>query len=232
MNTQPDDFENNLESGDEPQPDLDALMGLMHLLVGGAMEGTDELLRRLNEHQLELKQSQAAFMTIYPDDETDLERLRYALIGLLFETPQVMARGLSSVGQTTTKATNLITRMISPVTDSWLMRPVRRRYDTAAARGEEMVERLVESGRSEEKAGRLLARTASVEIMDELLAYLAEKPEIRQLVQQQGVGLAGELVEQIRGRAAAADHLVDRVSGTILKRPQPESSSTGAGSQE
>jgi hypothetical protein len=232
MNTQPDDFENNLESGDEPQPDLDALMGLMRLLVGGAMEGVDELFRRLKEHQIELKQNQAAAITIYPDDETDLERLRYALIGLLFETPQVMARSLSTVGQTTTKATNLITRMISPVTNSRLMRPVQNRYDTVAARGEEMLERLVESGWSEEKAGRLLARNASAEVMDELLAYLAEKPEIRQLVQQQGVGLAGELVEQIRGRAAAADNLVDRISGTILRRPQPELSSTEIGSEE
>ncbi len=232
MNRQSDVFENNPESDDEVQPDLDTLLGLMHLLVGGAMEGADELLRRLKEHQSELKQNQAAAITIYPDDETDIERLRYALIGLLFETPPAMVKRLSMVGQTTTKATSLITRMISPMTNSRLMRPIQNRYKTVTARREEIVERLIESGRSEEKTGRLLARNASVEIMDELLDYLAEKPEIRQLVQQQGVGLVGEVVEQIRGRAIAADNLVDRISGAVLRRPQPESSSTDSGSPE
>jgi hypothetical protein len=67
--------------------------------------------------------------------------------------------------------------------------------------------------------------------MDEVLDYLAEKPEIRQLVQQQGVGLVAELVEQVRERAAEADDLVDRMSGAILRRPQSESSSTETGAQ-
>jgi len=232
MNTQSDGFENSGGSDDDTQPDFETLVGLMRLLFGGAVEGADELSRRLKEHQTALAQNQTSDISFYADDGTEWERLRYALIGLLFEMPQVMAKSLATVGQTTNKATGFMSRMVSPVANSRLMRPIHRRYETVAIRREEMLERLMERGRSEELAGRLLARNASAEAMDELLDYLAEKPEIRQLVQQQGVGLVAELVEQVRERAAGADDMVDRMSGAILRRPQLESSSTETGSQE
>ena len=232
MNTQSDRFENYGGSDDDTQPNFDTLADLMRLLVGGTMEAADELSRRLKEHQNVLRQSQTSDISFNADDETELERLRYALIGLLFEMPQALTKSLAMVGQTTGKASSFISSVVSPVANSRLMRPIQRRYETVAVRREEMLERLMERGRSEELAGRLLARNASAEAMNELLDYLAEKPEVRQLVQQQSVGLVAEVVEQFREHAAGADALVDRISGTILRRTQPESSSTEPGSQE
>ena len=193
------------------EPDLDTLLTVMRLLVGGTMEGVDELLRRLKERQQEVNRSQAANLTIFPLDSADPERLRHALIGLMFETPQVMARGVSKVRTNTQRATQTVAKVTKPVTNSWLARPFRRQIEKVVARGEAFVDRLAETGRMEEENGRLLAKATTNEALDEILAYLAEKPEIRQLVQQQGLSLTEEVVNALRKRTAEADRLVDRI---------------------
>ncbi len=217
MNKVIDVYKNDPEATHKDQPDLDTLLVIMRLVVGGAMEGADELHRRLKQQAL--NQSRAAAITVFPADETDLERLRYMLLGLLFETPGVIARSLSRVRQNTQRAADRASKLTQPLTNSWLLRPARRRYEKLVARREAFVDRLAEIGRLEEQTGRVLARDAVVETLDELLAFVAEKPEIRQIVQEQGLSLTSEVVQALRQRTAAADDLVDRV----LRRGKPES---------
>ena len=199
---------------------VEDLQTMLRVLVGGVMEGTDELMRRLKAAQAELE-SNTVTTTVDPN-ETDLDRLRYALISTLIQTPELMWEGLTTAGQVSNKATNFVSKVVGPVASSRLMRPVRQRTDRLIARGQARVDRLLELGRAEEQAGRALARRATASGVDELLDYLAHKPEIRDLVQQQSIGMADEMIGELRNRSTAADALAERIARAILRRPQRE----------
>jgi hypothetical protein len=203
-----------------PGPDQETVRMLLRLLVGGVLEGSDELLRRLQERQQAIEQHPVTSAPrVISQDEADIERLRYALIGLLFETPGAINRGLARAVENTERAGNTVSRLAGPVTRSRLFRPVRRRYQRLVTRREATLNRLVELGRLEAQRGRVLARGTVTETVDEVLEYLADSPEIRDLVQQQGVSLTTEVVDELRRRVAAADRLLD----SVLRRGGPGS---------
>ena len=57
-----------------------------------------------------------------------------------------------------------------------------------------------------------------------MLDYLAQKPEVRDLVQQQSVGVAGELVRSLRTRSTDMDsYLEDRANAILGRGNQPAS---------
>ena len=142
-----------------------------------------------------------------------------------------MQEGLSTAGRVSNKATGFAARVINPIASSRLMRPVRQRTDRLIAQGQARVDRLLERGRAEEQAGRALARRATASGVDELLDYLAHKPEIRDLVQQQSMGMADEMMGELRNRSIAADALAERIARTLLRRPQREALPPEADSQ-
>ena len=203
------------------QERLEAMQTGLRFLVGGVLEGVDELNRRLKVAQAELKAETAAITTVDPE-ETELDRLRYALIGAMVQTPEVVHQGLATANRVSRKATDLIAKVTNPLTSSWVMRPARRRYERFVSRGEARYQRLLDRGRAEEQSGRALVRRTTANGIDELLDYLAQKPEIRALVQQQSIGMADEMMGEIRDRSATADALAERIARAILRRPQRE----------
>src|SRR5262245_23476521 len=213
----------NIQSN-QPEPqtqalsDYETLILVMRVLIGGALEGADELARRLKERQQEFNQNRTTSVTILTDDESELARLRFALIGLLFQASDQMVDRMASAQQTGRKAVGMADKVVGSILNSRLMRPLQRRGEKLKAEGEWLVDNLIKRGRVEEQAGRLLAREASVGVIDEVLAFMAEKPEIRELIQQQSVGMASEVVGQFRRRTADADKLIDRLAGAILRR--------------
>jgi hypothetical protein len=209
---------NEAPAAADDQPELEKLLLLMRLGIGGAAEGVDELLRQLKVQQQKLDRASAAGITTLPERETELERLGYALIGLLFETPGFVAHGLTAVGQTVHQASAQVSRLTGPLFNSRLLRPLQGRYQTMVAQGQARLERLARSGRLEEQTSRRLARETATELVDELLAYLADKPEIRQLVRQQSAGLTQEVVGKLRQRTAAADERLAGLADGILQR--------------
>ena len=207
---------------EQQEPDLETLHTLMRLLIGSTTEGTDELIRRLKEWQKEIGQTSEATMVISPD-ETELDRLRYAFIGFLFESPRAVIKGVSTVDRTARKATGLMSKLFSPVTNSRLMRPARDRYEKMAMRGESILENWIQTGRAEEQLSRILVKRGTSGVIDEFLQYMAENPEVRTLVQQQSIGMADEVLGEVRNRTASADTLVERVARSILRLPPRES---------
>jgi hypothetical protein len=103
-----------------------------------------------------------------------------------------------------------------------MAQPLHHGYDQCAARGQAIVERWIDAGRAAEQRSRALARQAAFdgtdEAMDEVIGILAEKPEVRDLVTQQTVGMAGELVGEVRERGAAADTFWERRLRRLLRR--------------
>ncbi|MCB0162814.1 MAG: hypothetical protein KDI79_01220 [Anaerolineae bacterium] len=211
-------YTKNQSSANEAQRRLDKLKMLLRLVIGGSAETMDELMRRVQEQQQRIDSNPAGGMTIIPHNETDLDRLRYALLGLLFETPDRLVSRISSLQEKTRQTTNRIDSIFRPFTNSFLVRPVRRRYKERVAKLNTIINDLIDTGRTEAMVGRRLARDTFEAAIDELFDYVAQNPELRQIVQQQSIGMTEEVVDQLRDRAASADMLVDRIARTILRR--------------
>jgi len=55
-----------------------------------------------------------------------------------------------------------------------------------------------------------------------VIDHLAENPEIRELVAQQSMGMAEDIVDGVRARTVSADTLIERVVRGLLNRPPRE----------
>jgi hypothetical protein len=214
------------QAAGSPETKRDSLRTFMRLLVGGAVIGADELLRRSRQRQAEIQQSVAQKMVIAPYSELERNHRRHTLIGLLFETPEVMSSGLAKVGRVSGAATGLVGKVLGPIANSRLARPVKRRYDNLVARGESTLERWAERGRVEEQVSRALTEQTIAELVDDVMAevmtQLAQKPEVRELLQQQSVSLAGEVIGEVRQRTASTDALLERLARAMLRRSPHE----------
>lgn len=197
------------------------LESLARLMLGSATEGGDQFFRRLKEWQANTDQRGNAIYSESPD-ESDQERLRYALIGLLAQAPGTAHAFLSSAVQVSDSAYAFVSHLASPVTNSRLGRPFQRRYNNMAARGGSIVERWIDVGRATEQRSRALARQAAFdgtdEAMDEMIGLLAVKPEVRDLVTAQSIGMASTLMGILRERAAASDTRWERRLRRLFRR--------------
>ena len=106
------------------------------------------------------------------------------------------------------------------------MKPVRERYNSVAASGESMMDRWIEIGRAEEQVGRIMAQDVANKTVDELVDYIGQKPEVRELIQQQSVGMFDEILNAVQFRAAGADNKLEQAVRKILRLPDRELVST------
>lgn len=191
-----------------PAPERYTLEMLASLLLGSATEGSEQFARRLDRWQANID---ARGKKIYSESphETEEERLRYALIGLLSTAPGAAQRTLAAAVRASDSAYGLVSQLLSPVSNSRFGRPLQRRYDRYAAHGATIVERWIDLGRATEQRGRAMAREAAFdgedEAFDHVIGVLATKPEVRDLVTQQSMGMAQELMEVLRERTYESD---------------------------
>jgi hypothetical protein len=206
--------------------DAEAARNLLRLALGGAVEGSAALLRRLEQEQAAMRSSETQSLGTespgQPSDTTDLQRLRYALVGLLFEAPDAVGRTFNVLESATRKSAGLASRILSPVTNSRVARPLVSRYDDFIEDRLSAFDRWVSMGRREEQTSRELVLRLTDDEIDAVIDYLAEKPEVRGLVQQQTTGMAQEAVGELRGRSVNADRLIERVLLAGLKRRDAE----------
>jgi hypothetical protein len=196
---------------------FDALNSLTRLLVGGAIEGSAELAERLKAWETYLREEGEISGSQTIDGHTDLAR--YALIGFIFESQDKARRGLSLVWGAQKRMAKTAVSTARPLTNNRLLQPLQRRLDRAAQRGQDELVRWIQRGQAEESFSRQLANLAYAEIMAEFISQLAENQEVQELVQQQGVGLAGEVVDQVRERTFTADTVVERLARALTRRP-------------
>ena len=71
---------------------------------------------------------------------------------------------------------------------------------------------------------RVLLDQEFEEAYQRAIARMLETPEIAELVRQQSAGMAQELAESVRARAATGDEMIERLVGRVLRR----SSGSGA----
>jgi hypothetical protein len=190
------------------------------LLIGGALEASDEVWLRLR-----LWQEQARSATPQARPETPTDWLRFALVGLVFEAEEWVPARLRRMQRASAHTTQRLMNRVSPVGRRMAvgpLRPLRGRLDNLAAQLHGARERWTARGRFEERQGRLVARHAVTSLVDEVMDHLAHDPRIQDLIKQQGAGLATTAVESARERTQSADDWVERMVHGVFKRPAHE----------
>jgi len=212
-----------------PGTTYEAIQSITRLLVGGALAGGDELIKRLHQLEREIEaaeeadraqQGETAVDPTKVDSEHD--RTRYALIGLVFEGQNAVRKRIPLMKRIARLGVNSAALAVDVVSDNRVGRGINGRFDQFATRGNSAVNRWIERGRQEESTSRQMSLLLLSDIIDDFIGDLAENEEIGDLVTQQSVGLAGEVIDTVREQTVTADTLVERVARAILRRPPRE----------
>ena len=203
-------------------PEFDAYLAVVKMLLGGAIEGTAELTRRLERLEAELRAAEAG-----PPGRGEVNSSADVVRYLLFGASLAAADGLRRRAFQWAEASDMFWRTtgsaVAPLTTSRLTRrivgPFDRAFGRLVDRGQQRVNDWVELGRANEPASRLLARQAYLEVVDDLIGFLAENEELADLVQKKSVGLATEAVDEVRSRGVSADAIAENLVRRILRRP-------------
>ena len=194
---------------------------ITRLFIGSLVIGIDTLSNGMNNwDSLDDKNNnsiQPSLLDTAKESETDFspsttdnqDEIRYALVGLLFKSQDYIESGLDTVDRVSRKISDIANPMIRPITNSWLAKPFQKRFSQLVSRGEEEVSNWIAIGKNEEIRSKKLVETAAIDQVDNVMLYLAEKPEVQEIIQGQSISLASEIVEEIRERAVSADNLIE-----------------------
>jgi len=205
---------------------FDTAAALLRLLVGGALVGTRELRLRLEQwQQQQTIPDPASAQAAEPRTISTSDALRHTFMGMMFETESRMRRRFSIIGRRLARASQEANRFYTTAMSDMRYTPL----DPLRARVEEMVyratmtmDRWAYRGRMEEQQSRDMAQEAVVSVIDEVLDYMARNPEVRQLIEQQGMSMADSAVGEVRERTATADMWIERIARSLLHRPASE----------
>lgn len=115
-------------------------------------------------------------------------------------------------------AAGLTATVTRPVRNSFLFAPLQRRTDRVAEALEDRILSLIQTGRSQEQIGRLMAEDAVSESIESVFDYIAHNPQIRDLVQEQALGFTGEITVGTREALLTVDSAFDNLLRKIFRR--------------
>jgi hypothetical protein len=157
------------------------------------------------------------------EGELQQDRMRFALIGLMSETQGRLVSTSQKVKRIGVRINRFTYPIIKPLNRNWLIPPLQRRYEGLIERGENELNRLNLVGRSEYAQSRRMAQVAYEESFEEAVDSLATNPDVQNLIQSQGMGMAEEIIDEVRERAVSADNYLDGLFRKIFRR-KPRSS--------
>ncbi|HEX5159878.1 MAG TPA: hypothetical protein VFW17_21900 [Ktedonobacterales bacterium] len=209
------------------QPDderFDTAAALLRLLVGGALVGARELRLRLERWQ-QATPDAASIQAVAPRTNSPSDALRHTLMGMMFETESRMRRRFSNIGRRLARASQEANRFYATAMSDMRytpLDPLRARLEETVYRATMTLDRWADRGRMEEQQSRDMTQEAVVSVIDELLDYMARNPEVRELIEQQGMSMAETAVDEVRERSATADMWIERIARGLLHRPASE----------
>lgn len=158
--------------------DFDAGRALVRLLVGSAMLGADEMHRRLRAWEHEMRTLPPPAPRIEETDRADL--IRYAVIGLIFETHEQARKGMNEMFDSMANVTGALLTHMSAALNNPVMQPFAQplldQMDEWIERSAERTAKLARLGMREEQRSRLLAERVYAELADAMLAPVVESP--------------------------------------------------------
>jgi len=206
-------------------PDTSSIDVLLLLGLGVVLQGLAGVNSRLQAKRISMETSyQPKEPIAHPEDENEL--LRYALIGMILDTPRVVRRQVSQVVHLADSAYNGFNDLFRPLTSSRVFRPINTRFSRLTAKGERVVNHWIDTGRRGEKNSQALLLETTDEVVAEVINKLAQRPEITELVQQQSVGMVGELSEELQGRTAAIDTILERIVFRLIPGTKSDTTPT------
>jgi hypothetical protein len=204
-----------------PPADFELSRAVMRLLVGSALLGADEMQKRLRVWEEALRAAPPPAAA--PGEAADqAEVLRYALIGLAFETHDQMRKGMNELFDGMINATGSALARLGPLLDTPLLRPftapLLAQMDALVESSAERTARLARLGQREERHSRRLAEGLYAEALDDFIAYLSENPELRALIQSQSISVAAEVQNRFRQTTVDLDATAEAVFRRLLGR--------------
>lgn len=151
--------------------------------------------------------------------ESESDQARLMLVGLLVETQTRIQQAFPRNAQPPA----FVTAMLREYETNPALHGLREQVDTLAARGERELHRLMEVGRAEEEHSQVLFQTAIRTTTQSTIHEITSNTEVRELVQQQSMGVATEIVEEIREHGISLDNFIERNVRRLLRlRPRYE----------
>ena len=211
-------------STEEPppaDPEFDAYMAVIRLLVGGTIEGASELARRLEKWEAELSAAEGEPEPGQIAGRGDIAR--YMLVGMALSTGEGVRQQVIRIAQLSDSFWRLTGSAAQPLVNNRVTGivagPLDRAFNRLVNSGQRRVNDWVELGRTQEPGARRIARKSYLELVDEIIGQLAENEELGDLVQKKSVGLATEAVDEFRSRSVSADEFAESIVRRILRRP-------------
>jgi hypothetical protein len=216
-----------IEAGAQPgqmrQVDAGTVELMTRLLVGLSARGSGELLRRLEDLQAEV----LADPGLVPHDTTagvdsPRDALRYLAISLLLRGQRQVTRSVRSAFDRSVDTARWAVRTLDRLSNTPLVRPLRRPAASRSRRWEETITLLIQEGKREEQVSKVLAGRSVSMIIDEVVDLVTQNPEldrlIAEIVGQKSVGLATVVADNARSLSAAADDVTDGALRRLLRR--------------
>lgn len=200
------------------KPRVGTLRMLMRMALGSTIIGREELKNRFQDKQSEPHIPGAELNRVTPI-ESEADRARYAVVGAIANSSEALRKSLSKLGQRSDRSYGRLSRAIQPATDSRLLKPFRRRYRRYLDHGDKVVSKWVAAGRREEYLGRQLAQETAIESIEETLDYLADSPELDELMAQESVDLVDDILfDDIRESASNTSLILTNWFNTVILR--------------
>ena len=210
------------------KPHVGILRMLMRMALGSTIIGREELKNRFQDKQSEPHIPGAELNRVTPI-ESEADRARYAVVGAIANSSEALRKSLSKLGQRSDRSYGRLSRAIQPATDSRLLKPFRRRYQRYLDHGDKVVSKWVAAGRREEYLGRQLAQETAVDSIEETLDYLADSPELDELMTQQSFDLVDDiLLDDIRESASNTSLILSNWFNTVILRRKAQLSPPSA----
>lgn len=234
--TPPENTQREAPEGQRPGSTRRSLTpsNVARLALGGTLLAADSVDERL---QQSLEQVPEAESHGTPDRESVLipreqwgeifgdsagQQTRYMMIGMAAESREAANKGLERISAVSTRLGSLLARLLKPITGSALASPVIGGFNALEKKGESRVNRWIERGRITEARSRTMAESTVNQLLNNSMDELADNPRvqlfIQDIVEAQGMGLAGEGVEELRERAVSSDMFVEAHARSILRR--------------
>lgn len=180
------------------KPRVGTLRMLMRMALGGAVMGQEELLNRFQEKQSQTQVPAAELNRVTPL-ESEADRVRYAILGAVANSNESLLRSVSKLNQGSNRSYGRLTKALEPISGSRFLKPFRRRYERLIDHGDELVSNWIAVGRREEYLSRQLTQEIATESIEETLDYLADSPELDELMAAQSMDLVDDIfVDEIR----------------------------------
>lgn len=186
------------------------------LVVGGAFFLLDQIDRAVSIRAE--KQDIAASDVAEPDRPlSPNEEVISGVVGIACSAGSQLANGLSRLDRLTARAYRRTSELLRPLVSSQLARPLTGNFDRLAARGEQVWNHWVDIGRTQRLQDRKIAGQVANETVDIIIDHLTDNQEIRELVQSQSVGLANEIIKELRERSVSTDNYLEALVRHALR---------------